>query len=82
MITERLGAVAGDAKGSIRLEPFDRRTRLPLLKFRFDWKFPSKSEVPENASHAHVSVHDSHASKKKKVKVIEILRISLDNARS
>ena len=35
------------------------------------------------AVYARVSIHDSHAGKKEKSwKVIEILRISLDNARS
>ena len=48
----KLGTVAGDAKISIHLNwpvRTDSRTRLPRLKFRFDWKFPSQSEVPENA---------------------------------
>ena len=71
----RFGTVADDAKRSIRLEWYDGRKRVP-----FDRKFPYQSEGPENAGHSRVTIHDSQAGQEKKV--IEILRLSWDNARS
>jgi len=86
----RLGTVAGDAIkpfGTVRQENRITSSEVP---FRLEISFPAGSSVKclvngkqPQTCHARVSIHDSHAGKKEKsYKVIEIMRISLHNARS